>query len=148
MAEFQKSVFLADDDIDDCFLFEDALSELSPGIILTTVSDGIELMTILEEAMPALPDIIFLDLNMPRKNGFECLEELKAKPNFKDIPVIIFSTSCEENFIDKVYHQGADFYLCKPGTFASLKEAISKVLSINWQDHIAQPPRAEFLITV
>ena len=147
MVDDEKSVFLADDDIDDCFLFEDALCEVSSNTKLTTANDGIELMNILEQAIPPPPDVIFLDLNMPRKNGFECLAEIKSTDKFKDIPVVIFSTSCEVGFIDKVYEKGADYYLCKPGSFQSLKTAISKVLSINWKEHKAQPSRDKFLLT-
>ncbi len=147
MIGYDKYVFLADDDIDDCFLFEDALSEVSIQTRLSTANDGIELMNLLENAVPPPPDVIFLDLNMPRKNGFECLVELKSTNKFKDIPVVIFSTSCEEGFIDKVYANGADYYLCKPGSFQSLKTAISKVLSIDWKGHTAQPARDQFLLT-
>ncbi len=147
MIGYDKYVFLADDDIDDCFLFEDALSEVSIQTRLSTANDGIELMNLLENAVPPPPDVIFLDLNMPRKNGFECLVELKTTDKFKDIPVVIFSTSCEEGYIDKVYENGADYYLCKPGSFQSLKTAISKVLSIDWKDHTAQPARDQFFLT-
>ncbi len=145
--DYEKTVFLADDDIDDCFLFEDALSEVSTHTKLTTANDGIELMNILEKTVPPQPDVIFLDLNMPRKNGFECLIELKSINRFKDIPVVIFSTSSETGFIDKVYENGADYYLCKPGSFQHLKSAISKVLSIDWEAHKKQPSRDEFLLT-
>jgi CheY-like chemotaxis protein len=147
MNDNDKSVFLADDDIDDCFLFQDALSEVSTDTKLSTANDGIELMTMLEKGVPPPPDVIFLDLNMPRKNGFECLVEIKSTDKYKGIPVVIFSTSCEAGFIDKVYKNGADYYLCKPGSFQSLKTAISKVLSINWKDHTTQPARDQFLLT-
>ena len=147
MINEEKLVLLADDDIDDRFLFQDALNEVSSHTKLTTVNDGVELMNILEQTIPPLPDVIFLDLNMPLKNGFECLAEIKSINKYKNIPVIIFSTSCETGFIDKVYEKGADYYLCKPGSFQSLKNAISKVLSINWKEHKAQPDRDKFLLT-
>ncbi|MEO7445063.1 MAG: response regulator [Ferruginibacter sp.] len=142
-----KFVFLADDDIDDRLLFEDALSEVSTDTELKVVADGIELMNMLYETCPPPPDVIFLDLNMPRKNGFECLDELKLNNKYKDIPIVVFSTSCEKEFINKVYEKGADHYLCKPGSFPALKAAISKVLDIDWTEQQKSPSRENFLIT-
>jgi len=143
----KKYIFLADDDADDCVLFEDALREVCSETMLTTASDGIELMDYLDENVPPSPDVIFLDLNMPRKNGFECLAELKAVHKLKNIPIIIFSTSSDKEYVDKVYSQGADFYLRKPESFPMLKSAIARVLSINWQSHSAQPSRENFMLT-
>ena len=148
MNGYDKSVFLADDDLDDCLLFEEALMELSSTVKLTTANDGIELMHILDKKVPPVPNVIFLDLNMPKKNGFECLTEIRAARKFKDIPVVILSTSSESDYINKVYDQGADYYLCKPNNFAKLKKAISMVLDINWKNHTAQPSREQFLIVV
>src|SRR5688500_8306614 len=110
----EKSIFLADDDADDCTLFKDALKEVCAGTKLTTASDGEELMDILIETVPPPPDVIFIDLNMPRKNGFECLEEIKHSQKLKNIPVVIFSTSSQQDTINKVYDQGAHYYICKP----------------------------------
>jgi CheY-like chemotaxis protein len=146
MKNSEKSIFLADDDGDDCLLFEDALREINRRTQLTTASDGVQLMDILMKRGSALPDIIFLDLNMPCKNGFECLQEIKGSPALRFIPVIIFSTSAQPDTIDKVYAQGANYYICKPGTFLLLKKAIEYVLSINWQEDSIQPPREKFVI--
>ncbi|RFM26384.1 response regulator [Deminuibacter soli] len=134
-----KWIFLADDDEDDCLLFGDALMAVAENALLTTVSDGFELMHLLREQQPAAPDIIFLDLNMPRKNGFECLHEMQQFPQFRNIPVVIYSTSAQQQDIDRVYQQGARYYLCKPDSFEELKKAISNVLSIDWHQH-QQPP--------
>lgn len=142
----EKSIFLADDDGDDCLLFEDALREIDLQTQLTTASDGMQLMSILKKTSLRLPDVIFLDLNMPCKNGFECLQEIKESPALRFIPVIIFSTSAQPDTIDKVYAQGANYYICKPGTFPLLKKAIEYVLSINWPADSIQPPREKFVI--
>ena len=148
MIHDKQSVFLADDDMDDCLLFEDALSEVSVSAKLTTAKDGIELMHLLEQKTPPPPDVIFLDLNMPRRNGFECLNLIKQSQDYKKIPVTIFSTSCEPTFIDKVYKLGANYYICKPASFVKLKEAIFLVLSMNWSGENVQPSREEFLLTL
>lgn len=91
--------------------------------------DGVELMNVLDESVPPPPDVIFLDLNMPRKNGFECLKEIRQTAKLREIPVIIFSTSDNAQAIDKTYSLGANFYMQKPRSFALLKKAIETVLS-------------------
>lgn len=130
--KMSTSIFLADDDEDDCILFEDALKEVSVEVDLTVINDGEELMRTLNNQVPPHPQIIFLDLNMPRKNGFECLQEIKQSDKLKDIPIVILSTSNQQESINKAYLEGANHYICKPGTFLMLKKTIHKVLSINW----------------
>ena len=88
-----KKIFLAEDDPDDRSFFEDALNALALQTVLVISEDGEELMTALEETVPPQPFVIFLDLNMPRKNGFECLKEIRESDKLKDIPVVVLSTS-------------------------------------------------------
>lgn len=145
-ANSDKNIFLADDDGDDCLLFEDALREISLETHLTTANDGLQLMEILEKTVPPPPDVIFLDLNMPCKNGFECLEEIKQSPKLRYIPIVIFSTSAQPDTINRVYRQGANYYICKPGSFPLLKKAIQFVLSINWKENAIQPSIDKFVI--
>jgi CheY-like chemotaxis protein len=86
-------ILLADDDTDDRFFFEKALNELSLNTHLTTVHGGEQLMEYLLENTKNLPDVLFLDLSMPRKNGIECLSEIKENKQLEAVPVIMFSTS-------------------------------------------------------
>ncbi len=148
MSEMQHyRIFLADDDEDDCMLFEDALREICEQTILSTAHDGEQLMKLLLSNTAVLPNAIFLDLNMPRKNGFECLEEIRANQDLKDIPIVIFSTTAQQQSVDKAYERGANFYIQKPGTFAQLKAIIKKILTINWQETAEQPSPQDFLLT-
>lgn len=124
-----KRIFLAEDDADDRMFFEDVLKEVSISTNLVMADDGVELMNVLDESVPPPPDVIFLDLNMPRKNGFECLKEIRQTAKLREIPVIIFSTSDNAQAIDKTYSLGANFYMQKPRSFALLKKAIETVLS-------------------
>jgi CheY-like chemotaxis protein len=124
----QLNVLLADDDIDDCNFFKKALTELPFTTRLTTVHDGEELMEILRRETDELPHVIFLDINMPRKNGFECLAELKESDRLKDLPVIMFSTSNSRDAMSKLFKTGADVYVRKPGNFEQLKELIHHAL--------------------
>lgn len=128
-----KHIFLADDDADDCILFEDALREICKRSQLTTANDGMQLMDLLREENQ-VPDVIFLDLNMPRKNGFECLAEIRENPHLKDIPIVIFSTTAQPEAVNNVYENGANCFVCKPNTFQQLKNAIQHILSINWEE--------------
>ena len=138
-SKVNKSIFLADDDEDDCMLFEDALREVCTTTELTTASDGVELINLMKTNVPPPPDLIFLDLNMPRKNGFECLELIRKTKQWKDIPIVIFSTTGQEDMVKKVYEQGANFFMRKPGSFPKLKQAIRQILDTDWTKHNWKP---------
>jgi CheY-like chemotaxis protein len=122
-------ILLADDDIDDCLLFEDALAELSISAFLSTVTDGEQLIKRLFAAV-TLPQVLFLDLNMPRKNGFECLNEIVKSEKTRFLPVIIISTSFDPDIVRILHSKGARYYIRKPEQFEALKWAISKGLSL------------------
>jgi CheY-like chemotaxis protein len=147
-SHLRKNIFIADDDNDDLILFEDALREICKDSQLTTAKDGQQLMQILDSTVPPPPDVIFLDLNMPRKNGFECLYEIKHSLKLKNIPVVIFSTSDQPEAVNKVYEQGAHYFLKKPNSFPLLKQAIQQVLNINWAEHKDQPSKDKFVLHV
>lgn len=126
------NIFYTDDDKDDQDIFVDAAHEVSASLKVIIQSSGHELISLLKNA-PPFPDIIFLDLNMPVKNGYEVLKEIKQSINFKYIPVIIFSTSDDTNAINTTRQLGASLYITKPSSFSSLKSAIKYTLSINWE---------------
>ena len=123
-------ILLADDDIDDRSLFEQALKGISISTHLTIVNDGEQLMKYLANNLEHLPNILFLDLNMPRKNGFECLVEISENETLKDLSVIIFSTSYPQDksyelgMISNLFKLGARVYLRKPTDFNQLKQLI------------------------
>ncbi len=122
------SILLADDDIDDCHFFKEALEALPITTQLSTVHDGDELMNYLIEHNEHLPHVLFLDINMPRKNGFECLSEIKQDENLKDLPVVMFSTSGSQDKISVLFKTGADVYIRKPRNFAQLVQVIQHSL--------------------
>jgi CheY-like chemotaxis protein len=142
-----KIIFLADDDADDRLFFEDALQQITVPSQLTLSTDGLELMSNLESVVPPPPDVIFLDLNMPRKNGLQCLEEIRSTPTLKSIPVVIFSTTASDEEVSKTYQHGANHYICKPRSFGLLVKAIEKVLTLDmWMK--PQPTKEEFVLTI
>ena len=124
-----RSVFLADDDADDCALFEEALIEIALPIQLTTVNDGEQLMNLLNRDNGPLPSVLFLDLNMPRKNGFECLSEIKQSKHLSNLNVIILSTSYQPEVANLLYKNGARYYFRKPSNFNDLKRLIHEALT-------------------
>ncbi len=127
-----KNVILAEDDEEDVHLFNTILSELNQDILVTVAADGILLMTFLKQAI-TLPEMIFLDLNMPHKNGFECLSEIKSNERWNSIKIVILSTSSQPQQIENAYKGGADLYLAKPVSYTQFKKMMEKCLSLNWE---------------
>lgn len=128
----QLHIYLADDDEDDRSIFIDALQEVDSSIIITEAIDGKQLMNQLTISNP-LPDIIFLDINMPMRDGFECLEEIRShNGNLKKLIIIMLSTSRNPEIIEKAFKLGATFYAVKPNSFDDLKTFIKEVIEIDW----------------
>ncbi|HNF48016.1 MAG TPA: response regulator [Saprospiraceae bacterium] len=142
------SILLADDDEDDRLFFKDALEECRVKTMVETVNDGIELMNLLLEESTVLPHILFLDLNMPRKNGIECLEDIRKSDRLKHITVAIYSTSGAERDIEDTFVKGANVYIKKPNDFNALKEVLENVLSTKWQFHTSGLNKDTFLLNV
>lgn len=140
------NLLLADDDTDDCTFFEDALEELPISATLSTVNDGVQLMNFLAAKPDNLPDVIFLDLNMPRKSGFECLSEIKLIDKLKDLPVIIFSTSLNMEVVELLFQKGAHYYIRKPGEYDKLKKVILEAVTLTSKNKLAQPTRDKFIL--
>lgn len=128
-----RNIFLADDDDDDRLLFVEALNEIDNSVSLTIAEDGKQLMDILNTSPNTLPDVVFLDVNMPKKNGFECLEEIrKQNNNLRDLNIIIFTTCDKYTTMEKAYELGATFFAVKPNKFSDLKLLINDVLQMDW----------------
>lgn len=134
------NVLLADDDRDDRLFFENALKKLSIPTNFTTVADGDQLMEYLNNNLSEkdLIDVIFLDINMPSKNGFECLSEIKKNEKLKDIPVVMFSTSSSPDDMKKGFNTGANVYIRKPSDFSQLIQVIHHALPIAAEKHFQE----------
>lgn len=140
------TIALADDDEDDRNFFKDAFEELKINTVVTTLCDGEELMNYLNLPETILPNILFLDLNMPKKNGYECLLEIKKVQKFDNIAIAIYSTSSSEEDIENTFVQGANIYIKKPSDFNILKKILSQVVTINWQYHTSGLNKENFLL--
>ncbi len=121
-------IFLVDDDADDRMLFQEAMSEVDPKAKLS-LADGCDMLIQLAKIEEDKPDMIFLDLNMPGLNGFECLDEIKNKDQFGNVPVIIYSTTANPEQVKKIYNKGATLYMQKPSSYEGIKKLMNKILS-------------------
>ena len=138
-------ILLADDDVDDIMIFKEVLNELNLPVRLTTIDNGEKLMQLLQED-EALPDVLFLDLNMPRKTGMECLKEIKSAEALKRLPVVIFSTSFKKETVDTLYESGAQFYIRKPSEFLRFRTLIHKSLVLTTELNFMQPEKEAFVL--
>lgn len=142
------NVILADDDEDDRMLFREALDELAVETKLSIFRHGQELLDYLFQPQIELPHVIFLDLNMPIKNGMECLCEIRNNPKLKNLYIAIYSTSSSDSDIKDTYLNGASIYINKPNCFNKLKETIESVLNLNWQKHTSHLNKDTFLFRI
>ena len=128
------NILLADDDKDDRMFFEKALKEIPIATYFKTAHDGEELMDYLNKNIEHLPDVLFLDLAMPRKSGYECLVEIKENEKLKSLHVIVFSTSnmldrnYEQNMINTLCKFGAHDYIRKHSDFEEIKQILHNSL--------------------
>ncbi|MCF2486591.1 response regulator [Dyadobacter sp. CY347] len=120
-------ILLADDDDDDAFLFREALDHVNLNTQLMVAENGMRLMQTLHQE-EYKPDIIFLDMNMPVKNGLECLREIRTQQGLEGVRVIILSTSVAKYMLDSAYKAGANLYIQKPTSFSALIEILDKCL--------------------
>ena len=141
-------VLLADDDEDDRLFFKDAINEVKVKTVITMVNDGVELMDYLNKVDVQLPNLVFLDLNMPRKGGIECLKEIRSNNKLKDLSIAIYSTSGLEKDIEETFVKGANIYIKKPNDFEVLKGILAKVISINWQYHTSGLNKENFILSL
>jgi len=141
-------VVLVDDDEDDRMFFADALQEIDIDTELKEFHNGRELLTYLSAADKNLPQLIFLDLNMPVMNGFDCLKEIRKNPELKEIVVAIYSTSSSERDIEETFVNGANIYINKPNKFEELKKTIAQVVKRNWQYEENELNKANFLFRI
>jgi len=127
-----QHILLADDDRDHAALFARIIKKEYPSINLFHVSDGQQLIQFLHLNKT---DLLFLDLNMPCKDGYECLQEIRKDPSLKELPIIVYSSSAHLSDIQKSFIHRADFYLVKPFKTDHLKTALKTILSVDWKEN-------------
>lgn len=126
-----RSVVLAEDSLEQGFFFKKALHEVAPQTTFTAVQDGNKLLELLESY---LPDLLFLDLGMPCKNGVQCIQEIRENRIYDSMPIIVFSVTNDEQAIQVAYGYGANLYMVKPQEYSLLRSALQKILDMDWND--------------
>ena len=145
LKEEQKSthILFSDDDTDDALLFTQAADLMKSSILLSFAEDGEQLMRYLSKE--SLPDMIFLDLNMPVKNGIECLKEIRNDKKLDTLPVIVYTTSDNPRDIDACYDLKANLYVVKPTSFESIIKTLKKIINIDFKNQ-QFPQRENFIL--
>ena len=141
------NIWIVDDDRDDCEVVIEAINAVYPHATITLCANGVLLMQKLAKAIGNLPDVIFLDLNMPLKNGVECLDEIKAMPELKHLPIIIHSTVQSPHTMKTLYASGAFAYMSKSTAFADVKQKFAKAIALVTEYGNSWPPKEKYIIT-
>lgn len=132
-------IFYADDDEDDLMFFNEAVEQISEAIhspiSLDIFKDGENLIEGIKNNEEH-NSVLFLDINMPLKSGFQFLEEIRNDPKLEDFPVVMYSTSSDHSIIERCKKLGASYYAIKPYDFNDLIKLITSFADINWENHI------------
>ena len=136
-------VLLAEDDDDDYFIFSMAIKELTFKVILSRAENGDILLRLLDENRP---DVLFLDLLMPCKDGKQCLREIRANKKFDSLPIVVYTSLHDLESIEFTYREGSNLFVIKPSTLTEIKEVLQKVFTIDWKKLLYFPPISKFVI--
>ncbi|MEO6405669.1 MAG: response regulator [Ferruginibacter sp.] len=139
------NILLADDDVDDSEIFKEALGEVITDANFQTVINGEQLLNFLKDATK-LPDVIFLDLNMPLKNGLECLEEIRKNKKLYPVPIVIYSTTVNQLQVNNTFNSGANLYWQKPSDYNSIKRMMHKIFHFEFDNYIPKAMKAHFIV--
>lgn len=141
-------ILLTDDDEGDRLVFKEILDDMNIDTIVETANNGEQLMEILENEDNVLPDLLFLDLNMPHKNGIECLKEIRNNEKYDDVLIAIYSTSASESDIETTFREGANIYITKPGDFENLKKVLTRAVTVTRQNQTKDFNRGNFVLKI
>nr|AGC72317.1 CheY-like response regulator [uncultured bacterium A1Q1_fos_1093] len=117
---------LIDDDIDDQEIFLMALQDINLPVECVVANDGFHALEILHQDTMFVPDYIFIDLNMPRMNGKQCVKEIKKIEHISHVPVVMYSTSSSQNDVEESKKLGADYFITKPTSIYTLTKTLSE----------------------
>ena len=134
---------MADDDKDDFYILKEAAEKAGEILQVSYAANWLELWRFI---LKTIPDVLFLDMNMPVKDGMECLQLIRKEKKYDNIPILIYSTSVSRTDIDKAYKNGANYFIVKPDALDDVTSIIKKLLSMGKEALLAVPPREEFVI--
>lgn len=139
-----KDIILAEDDSDDVYIFDYALKELGISYELRHAKDGEILFVLLKNKIPYM---LFLDIQMPCKDGITCIMEIRKNREYDRMPVIMYTSYLRNNYVEDSYRNGANFFLAKTGGFAELVGKLRKIFSLRWDDYLHFPTHEEFILS-
>ncbi len=142
------NIILTDDDTDEYELFKDAFDNLKVKCNLNYFHNGKELIDYMNKPDMEIPDILFLDLNMPIMNGMECLRLIRADQKFRNLPIAIYSTSSSEKDQLETFMGGANIYIKKPDNFDEMKRILKHVMKVSWQFHTSSLNMDTFILSI
>ena len=128
-----KTLFIIDDDEDDQLFINEAMKDLNIPFECFYANNGEVALKQLKDEIIPLPDFIFLDLNMPKLNGKECLIEIKKLPKYSGVPLIIYTTSSNQKDKQEIMQLGAHYFLTKPTRISELCNCLLNVFSMDWK---------------
>jgi len=143
-ADDATHILLAEDDEDDYFIFSLAVQELSIRVMLSRAENGDILLKLLDEK---IPDLLFLDLLMPCRDGRTCIKEIRANAKYDTLPIIVYSSMRDMNNIQFCYREGGNLYVFKPSSLPELKDVLERILTIDWKNMMYYPPLSGFVIS-
>jgi len=136
-------ILMADDAKDDFYILQEAAEKVGSQFKISYAANWLDLW---RSIIKALPDLIFLDLNMPVKDGFECLQLIRNERKYDKVPIIIYSASIRRNDIDRAYKHGANYFIVKPNTLEEIAGVLKKLYFLGKETLINIPPREEFVM--
>lgn len=148
MTDTKLHILLADDNKSEHTFFSHSLNLIDETISLISIFGGLPLMNYLNDPLNSLPDILFLDINMPVKNGKECLSDLRSDDRFNDMPIVMYSTSDAQKDTDDAFALGADLYVRKPVEIDQLVTLIRAVLTLYSGNQLRHTPRERFVVVL
>jgi len=137
------NVLIAEDDDDDYLIFSLAVEELSVRVILSRAENGDILMKMLNEKHP---DILFLDILMPCRDGRQCIREIRSDSKFDSLPIIVYSSLKDMETIEFCYRAGSNLYAVKPSSLNDVKQALERIFAVDWKKMLYYPPLSQFVI--
>jgi DNA-binding NarL/FixJ family response regulator len=137
-------ILIADDDVNDAALLKEAIKDILPSANCIHVPDGVAALNYIKTNFE--PDLVFLDLNMPLKNGINCLKDIFNLELLPDTPIVIYSTSKNIKDIDEAYKYGASFYIIKPTPFKELSKLIKLAITLLGKPKSERVDKANFVL--
>ena len=141
--EEELNVVMAEDDNDDFEILADAISKVPVKILLSRAEDGVVLMKLIHEK---IPDLLFLDIILPQRDGRDCIREIRSDKKFDGLPIIVYTSLKDLETVEFCYRWGTNIYVHKPQSYSDIAEIVRKIFSINWKKLQYYPSRSEFVL--